>query len=195
MLINGEIEATAQRLLREAGLPVTERPNPDQLARRLLGSPVRLVPPHVLRREAALARVSGQWWVFLRSDLAGERRAFALLHEVAHWAIGATAAEDRCDALAAAMLAPRPAFLQALERHGSLQTLARAFATTESCVALRLGEATGRPLALVTPSSVRLRGAAYSWPSERDLRSRTALPGIKRARLRDDRTRAILTAS
>lgn len=195
MLIDGEIETTAQELLRTARMSLTERPNPDELARRLLGSTVRAAPPHVLRREAALARVSGQWWVFLRSDVTGARRGFALLHEVAHWAMGAAAAEGRCDALAAALLAPKRAFIQVLDRIGpALPRLARAFDTTESCVALRLGETTGRPLALVTPRSVRVRGEGYSWPSEAELRMHQRLPGIRRAVLRDDRARALLTA-
>lgn len=198
MLQTGAIEGTAELLLRAAGLTSTEPPNPDQMAERLLGSAARPVPPHILRRDGALARVGADWCIFLRADIPEARRRFAILHELSHWAIGTGATEEQCDALAAAMLAPRAAFLAALRAHGAmLPRLARYFRTSESCIALRLGEATDKPLALITPMSVRLRGAPYEWPADtklRELATRPALKGLRKAVLRDDRTRAMLVA-
>lgn len=199
MPMNGEIERTAERLLRAAGLGNGEIPAAEVIASRLLGGGVRAVPEHVLRRDGALARVGAEWCVFVRSDLPKTKRAFTIFHEVGHWAIGRESTEAQCDALAAAMLAPRDAFLAAVERHGfRLPRLARCFYTTESCVALRLGEATGLPLALVTPTAIRLRGSAYSWPSESRMRELVRAPrtaGLRRCRLRDDEGRAVLRAA
>lgn len=199
MPMNGEIERTAELLLRAAGLTNGEIPQAERVAARLLGGGVRRVPGHVLRRDGALARVGAEWCIFLRSDLPESRRAFTILHEISHWAIGRDATELQCDALAAALLAPRGPFLAAVERHGfRLARLARCFCTTESCIALRVGEATGQPLALVTPTSIHLRGSGYLWPDEprlRELAKTSRMAGIKRARLSDDRHRAVLRAS
>jgi hypothetical protein len=193
------IEGTAELLLRAAGLSLSAAPDPDQLVHRLLGGPARAVPPYVLRRDGALARVGATWCVFLRADLPASKRAFTLLHEIGHWAIGAEASEEECDALAAAMLAPRKAFLDALRTDGrGLARLAQRFATSESCVALRLGEATGKPLALVTPTSVRLRGASHDWPNERRLRElaeRRRPMGLRKCRLLDEPGRTMLVAT
>lgn len=98
------------------------------------------------------------------------------------------------DALAAALLAPRQQFLRALGEDGyRLPILARRFETTESCVALRAGEVTGEPMALVAPRSVRVRGAEWTWPTERELR-RGSLPGVRKVSLRTERPRFVLRA-
>ncbi len=112
--------------------------------------------------------------------------------------MGCDATESKCDALAAALLAPRAPVLAAVARHGfRLPRLARCFGTTESCIALRVGEVTGQPLALITPTAIRLRGGEYSWPNEPRMRELvlSARPiGLRRCRLSDDNERAVLRA-
>lgn len=196
--MNGEIERTAELLLRAAGLKNGDVPAAELVAERLLGGGVRRVPRHVLRRDGALARVGAEWCVFIRSDLHDRKCSFTILHEVCHWAIGRSATEDQCDALAAALLAPRCPLMAAVTRYGfRLPKLAETFRTTESCIALRVGEATGVSMALVTPSKIRLRGSSYSWPTEpriRELVSAGRLPGLSKCQLRDDSSRAVLFA-
>lgn len=191
----GDIEKLAETLYREAGYGSCEQAPLVTFATRLLGPrAVRLVPANALPGNGALARVGDQWRVYLRRDAPRTARRFVLLHELAHWALGKGGSELDCDALAAALLVPRPAFLKALAHTRELPALARSFGTTESCVALRVGETTGRPLALVTPESVRLRGEPHSWPTDRELRTLaiSPKPGLRKATLRDDAQRVAL---
>ena len=96
------------------------------------------------------------------------------------------------------MIAPRRRFLGVRGRVGEAPSrLARALETTESLAVLRLGEVTGEPIALVTPARVRLRGTAYSWPSEPELRALASAPrvaGIRKVRLTDDPRRVVIRA-
>jgi hypothetical protein len=199
-----DIEGEADLLYRRAGLdPATPAP-PLWLAEQLLGSG-SVVGVHSLRQPggACLVRLHGHPRIYFRNLLPPERRGFVIGHELAHWCLGDRVGDEAeteraCDALAAALIAPRAAFLRALRRHGArFPRLAKAFATSESLVALRFGETTFAPLALVAPRSVRVRGAAYSWPSaEKDIRSMVAssgaMPGLRKAQLRDDPRRCAL---
>ena len=192
----GDIEGTAQSLYRKAGLEPSDIVSPLTLVTSLLGpNTVRLVHAAALPGGAALARVGQEWRIYVRQFLPPQQKRFVLLHELAHWALGVTAEEATCDALAAALLLPRPAFLQVLRRQGHrLPALAEKFGTTESCVALRIAETTDEPTALVTPRSVRVRGAEFGWPTEGELRqiARGSTPGIRKAVLRDDPRRTLL---
>jgi hypothetical protein len=197
----GDIERLAADLIGRSRLDGTAPISPLTLAEKLLGpGAIRRVPPRCLPAGAALVRVHGDWRIYLASDLPPKPLRFAVCHELAHWALGDAATgselERLCDALAAALLAPREAFLRVLRDTGPrLPALARRFETTETCVALRLGETTGAPLALVAPSVVRVRGAGFAWPSEREIRAlaqRARLPGLRKARLRDDPARVAL---
>jgi len=199
LMNNGEpdFDATAERIYREIGVPLTEPVAPFRIAQHLLGDgAVRLVPATALPGVGAIARVRDRWLVFLREDAPLQAKRFVLCHELAHKLLGVSATEADCDALAAALLVPRPAFLLSLRTHGErLRPLAHAFGTTESCVALRLGETTKRSLALVTPRSVRTRGAGFASHAPEDLRAladRPQSPGIRRVRLGDDRARRML---
>jgi hypothetical protein len=194
-----DIEGTAERVYREIGAEPTTALSPMKIARHVLGDgAVRLVPATALPGVGSLARVRGQWLVFLREDAPLHAQRFVLCHELAHRLLGPSATEHQCDALAAALLLPREAFLRALRQHRwRLAPMARVFCATESCVALRAGEVTTKPLALVTPRSVRIRGAAFAWPSAAELQAlpETAkLPGIRRVSLQDDRARRVLRA-
>lgn len=62
-------------------------------------------------------------------------------------------------------------------------------------MALRIGEVTGEPIALVSRKAVRVRGDEWGWPSEEEIRrlSRGDLPPELRAvRLTDDPKRVFL---
>ena len=199
-LDQADIEGEADRLYRVAGLDSGTAAPIIWLATELLGAGA-VVPVHMLREPggACLVRVNGQARIYFRSRLPPMRRDFAIGHELAHWCLRdaeeGLELERACDALAAALIAPRAAFLKVVARHGARFTrLAKAFATTESLAALRFGETTLEPLALVTPQSVRVRGAVYLWPSEAAIRglASNAKPGLRKAKLHDDPNRCAL---
>ena len=187
---------TAALYLR-ADCDLSNPPGPTQLARRLLGP--QAVQEHAgIRAPAVYVRALGVIWV--RPGLSAVRRCFGVAHELAEWHLSAYAGEDRedvCDTLAASLIAPAPAFRAVLHDVGrSLPDLARAFVTTQSIVALRLGEVTGSPLALVTPRRVIVRGDAWCWP--RDVRRLAAgvLPReVERLPVTDASRRVALVAA
>lgn len=195
-----DLEGTAAALYRAAGYDDGEPAPVVALATRLLGPGcVQRVHAGALPGDAALVTVHGERRIYVRRGLPPVRLRFAVAHELAHWALGECAPgaelEARCDALAACLVAPRRAFLRALRETDRYHELAGRFATTESCVALRLGEVSGAPTALVAPSCVRVRGEAYGWPGETELRalaSKPRVPGLRKARLRDDRRRVAM---
>jgi hypothetical protein len=102
----------------------------------------------------------------------GERKAFFdLSHELAAYLLRAEgyvgpdleAMENR---LGAALLAPRPSIVAALRSSPwrGVRELARQLDVSDTFAALRLGEATGDPIAVVNPDGVRLRGSAWPLP-------------------------------
>lgn len=187
----------AERLYRRAGLDIAAGAPPSALVRGLLGrAALRWLDDPWIPGGGALARVGDQWRVYLRRDLPLSQVRFIALHELSHWALGPGATEDECDALAARLLAPRPAFERALLETGPSYTrLARWFGCTETFAALRFGEVTEEPLVVVAPANVRIRGRSYSWPSEPELRGLVKahrLPGLSKATLRDDPMRTAL---
>lgn len=194
-----DLEGDAEWIYRRAGVdPGTPAPA-LWLASQLLGAGcVTALATLSNPGGACLAQVNGQVRIYYRERLPPERRSFAVAHELAHWCLGERAGaetESACDFLAAALIAPRRAFLKVVAKHGPRFTrLAKAFATTESLVALRYGETTLEPLVLVAPLTVRVRGAAYSWPSEPALREMAAVPkpGLRKAVLRDEPRRVAL---
>jgi hypothetical protein len=192
------IEGEAGLMLKRSGDGDSEAPRVLDLARRVLGDSGALVTVHAraLPGDACLVVVRGQRRIYLRRGLDPARQRWAVAHELGHVALGldssSRANEDACDAFAAALLLPRRAFQSALRQTGlSYTKLARWFVTTESCAALRLGEVTDVPLALVAPSRTRVRGAEFGWPAEL---TSGRIQGVRRATLRDDRRRVALRA-
>jgi hypothetical protein len=197
-----ELEGLADAAYEMAGLD-PERPHITRLARALLGPRAVQRGPRPLHGPAALVRVGSEWRIMLARSLPTLPAVFAVAHELAHWLLARTGyvgtnEERSADALGAALLAPRRAFQAARRVHGeALHELAAAFDVTETCAALRLGEVERRPLAVVAPSSVRVRGPEeWVWPDETTLRrwARRPAPGLRRARLRDDPRRVLLEA-
>lgn len=197
------VEGDAALVLRTHGQDEGEPPRLLELVKRALGVGVQTVHAWSLPGDAALATVHGQRRIYVRRGLPPERLRWAIAHELGHWALGLDSStrenEDACDAFAAALLVPHGAFRSALKTAGSSYTkLARHFVTTESCAALRFGEVTGVPLALVAPARVRLRGDGHAWPGEEALRSlakEPRVPGVRKVRLRDDARRVALRVS
>lgn len=195
-----ELEGVALALYRRAGLEPDTPADPVELAERLLGEGcVRLVHSGALPGTAALARVVGCWRVYVRSRASAERQRFAVLHELGHYALGLSAREADCDAVAAALLLPYPAFRRAaIELGADWSALAARFDCSESAVALRWGEVVGDPLALVAPLTVRVRGLPWGWPQhDHAIRELAAAPrpGLASTRLRDDQRRMVLRAA
>lgn len=197
------MELEAEKLYAAARLSPERGAAPGDLVRALLGpTALRFVADDWLRGGGTLARVGTEWRVYLRRGLAPERARFIALHELAHWALP-NATEEDCDALAACLLAPRAAFARALAaarpRAGSARVysdLGAWFRCTDSFAALRHAEVTGTPLALISPAKARVRGDAYPWPAELAQLARRAqqtVPGLRKARLRDDPARVVLS--
>ena len=196
--MTGDFDGTAEALYRFAGFQTTAQPPLLTLVERLLGDgSIRTVPDAALRSDGALVRVKGEWRVYLRAGASPLRKRFVLLHELSHWALGPEASEDTCDRLAGALLLPRQAYLNAGPSRERMPRLATMFGSDQTCAWLRFGEATGVPTAVVGPSTVRIRGAAYSWPLDPELRAlgtRSRLPGLRKCRLSDDTSRSVVRA-
>lgn len=185
------IELEAEAIYRSAGVDLREGAAPMALIRTVLGaSAVRFVPRGTLREGGALARVGDSWRIYLRKGLPLTEVGFIALHELAHFVLGERGTEQECDALAAALIIPRQALDSALAARPRAYTkIADWFHCSESLVVLRIGEVV-MPTALVTPERVRVRGADFEWPTGPELRrvveGAQPLPGLRKARLRDD---------
>ena len=200
-----EIEHLAEATLSLANCS-TSLP-PLALAKRL-GLSVYTVPG--MRPRGWLAEVDGAPTIAIRASLKGCERAFTVAHELGHWAVQRFGVkpdsrddEERlCNAFAACVLMPRRAFAGALTelefhhvRNLCLGELSAKFSVTEAGIALRVGELTGLPLAVITPVHVYARGT-WQCPDESTVRqwSRTGRPGFRRAKLGDSRA-VLLVAS
>lgn len=188
------IEQEARETYRYAKLDSREPAKMLDLARKVLGpSGVQTVPVNALPCDGYLAKVHGEPRIYLRSGLSEERRRFVIGHELGHHILGIDSStrdnEEACDRFAAALVAPREAFDLALRIGGpDYAKLAKWFSTTESCAALRFGEVTDTPLALVAPGRVRIRGAEFAWPEK--MRG----PGLRASRLNDGSRRFAVVA-
>lgn len=194
MLSLVEIEGEVGCVLRRGGEEGDEPPRILDVARRVTGNPVEVVPFRALPGDGQLARVRGEPRIYVRGKLSPQRLRWVVAHELGHLALGLDSStrenEDAADAFAAALLLPRRAFQSALREVGvSYSKLARWFATTESCAALRFGEVTDTPIALLAPERVRVRGAEFEWPEG------WRGGGVEQTRLRDDRRRTVARQS
>lgn len=194
------MEGLAAELLERAGEDGRRRVPAVRLARALLG-PGRVFRVHAmaLPDDAALVRVHDEERIYYRTKLTPRRRDFAVFHEIVEWHLARMGyegedIEDVSDMGAACLLAPRQLFLRLVRDRGErFPALARELDATESLCALRLGETTGEPVALVAPR-LRVRGGDFTWPAEDELRRLASRrwPGVRKARLRDDPRRVVL---
>lgn len=119
----------------------------------------------------------------------------ALVHELAHVACARAGLPEPHDerfvaAVAVRLLVPGQAYRRALRAGLDRAALAEAFRVRETCVALRAGEVTSEPIAIVTPTHVHARGD-WPWPAEDVLRRmvRDRVRWLRVEQLGDDRRR------
>lgn len=194
-----EIDRLALELLREAKANPARPVNVNRLVLQLIGTRLRSAPMRT-GREGALVRVRDEWRVYLSDTLPLPRARWVAAHEVAHWAFrrcGREVSERACDALGAALVAPVPLYDAVRKRTHDVRTVADAMGTTMSVAALREGEVTGRPVALVASSKIVLRGRTWGWPDEREIRrvARVGAAHIVRVRIDDEPDRIALMAA
>jgi hypothetical protein len=149
-----------------------------------------------------------EWEIHLRAGLATQRADFVIAHEMAEWIFARIGKrwphflqkERACDAVAAALIAPHPAFSDALDDCGEdLCALAKSFAVSETFAALRVAEVRDVARAVIGGPRPRVRGPA-NWPLPatqlaRDsalLAERPNLDGVRYTRLTDDPRRVVL---
>lgn len=148
-----DVEGVARWVYERAGADMDDPPDPVDLA-GALDIDVEYARDAMIGGDGTLSRVNGRWTIRLARSAPMTRARFALGHEIAEWACREqqeTTIEALCNAISAAVLLPRPALLAALRHFGdNLPALARAFRVTETCAALRIGEATGQPMLLLS---------------------------------------------
>lgn len=162
----GDVEGDADEIFARTGYDPDDPPSIGRLCLALTGFPPKFV---VMRADGKCARLRDDWRVFLRRGLDRERAVFVTGHEMAEWwyrLVGYCGddVEQRCDALGAALVAPRRAFRAATRIVGhSVHRLAAAFSAPQQLALLRIGEVTGRPVVLVRPRPIA-RGDEFCWP-------------------------------
>lgn len=189
-----DADAVSSHLHRLASVEDCDPIGPIALARRL-GIAVLRAPRGGQHGDAWTSGLT----IFVAPRLPLERLVFAVAHELAEWVVGDSASEHTehlCDAAAAAIIAPRAAFLGWHADVGDdLPALAAAFRVTETCMAMRLGEVTGRPVIVVAPGHAHVRGEPWEWGDIGALRSRDLPRGVERVRLTDDARRIVVSAA
>ncbi len=150
-------------------------------------------------RPAAFCRTLFGWEIRLRAGLQPLAERFLFAHELAeYWLdelrVQGEGREALANRVAAALIAPKPLFLEALAQHGrDFAALAAEFGATQTCMARRYSEATGEFLALVTPTRVEVLGTPFALPLDDELRrlveSNALPPELERLKLTDRRRR------
>lgn len=194
-----DAEGTARWIYDLAEADMTSPGNPVTLA-KAVGVEVLPAPRRGLWGDATLTKVGGRPVIWTAPRVPAVRLRFAVAHELAEWAMRARGnddIEDLCNATAAAVLVPAGVFREALAAFGAdLPALSRVFKVTETCAALRIGETTAEPIALVSPQLVRVRGDEWGWPSADEIRrlsrSKADPLALRLVRLTDDDRRVFL---
>jgi len=186
---------------RANGLHPEDGPDVIELAMRLFGLS-RVVTVPGLRQRAVLSPRRGE--ILLRPGLSPAALTFLVGHEIGEWVLERDGyrEDDRelaCDTVAASLCAPSRALRLAFAACGlDLPRIARSFHTSETILALRLGEVTLRPVAVTLPGRLRFAGAEWGWPPEPELRDiargRLRTSAIERRELSDAPARAMLAA-
>ena len=155
-----------------------------------------------MRQAACTGVADGRDVVGYRASLPRPYANHGIVHELGHIfmkQLGVDDSEEGADYIAAGVLMPAVDFRARLREVGEDPTqLALPFCVTETSAALRIGEVTGAPIAVVAPLNVRVRGPEeWVWGPDQVVRqlSRTGGPGIVKAKLRDDSRRVWLRAA
>jgi hypothetical protein len=164
------VEGDSLALFSMAKADPSDPPDFNTLCRRLIGSfPQRV---RMVGRGDLYPGARNRFTLRVHAALPREVALWVAAHELAHWyyiRVGFSGPhaelEARCDALGACIVAPRPLFVSAMRTHGHrVYRLAKAFHTTQSLAALRIGETTGRPVLCLRPRGAIVRGEPFGWP-------------------------------
>lgn len=195
-----DLEHLAITWLHRADMSADAPPHPAHLAEALFGREcLRLAVDYP--EPAGLgkwAMCSGAVHIHVRPGLDVMARRWVVFHEIAEvilWREGVRCREieAHADSLGAMLRAPSPAFLRAIELHGDKwEQLGLDFVTSQTSAALRYGETTHEPMALVTATSVRLRGRQHAWPSDMRAASLAPSDGLRIESLPDAPNRVLL---
>jgi len=186
------LESDVEKIYRLARSRKRDAWPPSRLAVTILGpTAIALVPGQL-----QLGRLVGSQ-IRVRAGLPAAITQWVIGHELAHFVRGPSCAgpdeETACDYIAAAVQMRWHVFAARLREVGhDYRQLALDFGTTETSAALRIGEVTGRPIAVVLPARVYARGELASMPDDR-VRTLAAAPwpGVRKVRItdaRDERT-------
>lgn len=181
-----DAEGTARYLYERAGFEYKNEVLPSLIAERLYGSGCVRVVAH----SARLAEVTTHGGRVRIAVAARAREPEWLIgHELAHLAEGTRHArggetEARCDLVGACLLMPPWSFRQALSRFGEdYVALAENFGTSETAVALRVGEVLGEGRVVVTPHTVLARGEVQITEDEARHLAKRGGPGVAVVRI------------
>lgn len=170
-MCNLDLDGEVRRLYEQADFDLCNPTSVISLAFRLLGQgSVQYVRGRGSMYDPATNRI------LIDKRLDVRARSYALAHELAEWhllRLGYREADTEkvANALGARLIVPREAWRIAVASKGhDLETLAAWFRTTQAIMALRRGEVTDTPVALVTPRWIATRGEEYCWPPEPHLR-------------------------
>jgi hypothetical protein len=123
-------------------------------------------------------------------DPSNPRWIATLFHALGHRAVRFAGSEIQDErlviAVAARLTVPVIAFRRALRAGLGRHSLAQQFGVNETCAALRYGEVTGDPVAIITPRRIYAAGE-WPWPAADVLRRmvRERHRGIRAERMRD----------
>lgn len=188
----GEVEGIAAAVVSLAGVDDAARVSPVQVAKGL-GVPV--IRGAIIRAGACLATLNGVRTICVRRGAVGNELRWLVAHELGHLALERERyvgedVERLADAIAAAIIAPRRAVQRARREIGpAFVELGAAFGATPTSAALRWGEVTGEPVAVLAPARpVRVRGDEWGWPPDVARLAKGRVPvGLVRAGLGDRR--------
>jgi hypothetical protein len=164
-----DIETRALAFLAQYGIRDDRPIDVELLALRATGCRVREVSQ---QEEAKLRHVNGLPVLQARPGLKATRARWLAGHELGELYLLRTGLvvedkEEWCDAFGASVVAPRRLVLALIEEHGhSVYTISHEAGVTQSVALLRIGELTGRPVALLRGgfSPTLIRGDFYAWP-------------------------------
>jgi hypothetical protein len=202
-MLLADIEGDVSWLFQEAGVDEDEPTNVVELAQRCLGGVdrVRFVSARHLYRDSDFRVIDGHPTIFVKDGLPLVRMYFGVAHELGEYrqyrrGHRGEDGEMLANLIGAGVLAPRRAVQAAVHLGMTLKDMAAGFHITQTCAALRLGEATGRPVAVVAPKGVRIRGEEWGWPDEHTIRrlGEIAVPQLHRLEITDAPMRFALLA-
>lgn len=166
---------------------------PSRVACAIFGPHAIALVPH----QAQLGRLVGRR-IYVRAGLPTQIEEWIIGHELGHYALSLTGREGleaECDYIGAAIQMRRSIFAARMRevRH-DFRTLAIDFATTQTSAAMRVGEISNRPIAVLTPTRVYTRGELAGMAAEH-VRRLSAAPDVRKTELTDAPHRTALDAS